>query len=146
MECLAAQRPQEAAKFIAKLPKVGRAAAVPRRGARCPRRSSRALSVDGPKEERVQFYLKAGKYNEALETAATLKSEEAFDTIVEFGEKRVRFRLARRARPLFSPRGSRCPPVSLLRRDAAIFSLSLPNTAPRQGGGGCQGPERQTSK
>ena len=40
-------------------------------------------------EQRVEFFLKAGKYNEALETAAALKSEEAFDTIVEFGEKRV---------------------------------------------------------
>lgn len=37
----------------------------------------------------MEFYLKAGKFNEAAETAAQLKSSEAFDKITAFGEKHV---------------------------------------------------------
>eukprot|EP00730_Choanoeca_flexa_P020262 TRINITY_DN9905_c0_g1_i2.p1 TRINITY_DN9905_c0_g1~~TRINITY_DN9905_c0_g1_i2.p1 ORF type:complete len:131 (+),score=22.88 TRINITY_DN9905_c0_g1_i2:50-442(+) len=56
-ECLNNKRPPEAAKYIAKL----------------------------PKDQRVHYYLRAGKYNEAIETAVALRSEEDLERIVQYG-------------------------------------------------------------
>ena len=44
----------------------------------------------GAQEQRVGFFLKAGKYTEALEAAVAMKSEEALQEILRFGERHGR--------------------------------------------------------
>ncbi|EDQ90175.1 uncharacterized protein MONBRDRAFT_32070 [Monosiga brevicollis MX1] len=59
VECLKKRQPQEAAKYIVKLPKA----------------------------QQVQFWLKAGKYQEAITTAVALKSDDLLDDILSYGQQ-----------------------------------------------------------